>query len=115
MIDQTHAFRLPEASPWSAELNAMELGDFPVAGKSMWIAVGNANGIDPLRNAYPDTPMALLKHSGASYRVDLPPGDWRTAKLRSQEGIEPLPNIVYFPPEGRRPNPPGGEIKRLDL
>ncbi len=46
----------------------------------------------------------------------LPPGKWKTIKIRSQEGVEPLPNIVHFPPDGRSVlHTPPGVVKRLDL
>ena len=109
-----------EALRWSAELNAMELGDYPAPGATFWIAVGTFAGIDALKKAHPGTPMASMQLSGEQYsqhyRIALPPGDWETVKIRSQEGVEPMPNVVHFPPDGRSVlhAPPGG-VKRLDL
>jgi len=117
MIDKsTTSFSFASSSRWSAELNAMELGDFPTQGASFWIAVGTLNGIDGLKKAHPDTPMACLQRSGKDHHIDLPFGDWQTNKVRSQEGVEPLPNVVYFPPDGRSVlHAPRGPVKRLDL
>lgn len=114
--DSSSSFRFPDSSRWTAELNAMELGDFPAKGKSFWIAIGNPNGLKAIRDAHPETPLASMVVSGSRSRIELPPGiDWRTSKLRSQEGVEPLPNVVHFPPDNRSPTPPTGTIKRLDL
>jgi len=117
MIDETStSFRFPENSRWHGELNAMELGDFPTAGHSFWIAVGNANGIEDLRKANPDAPIASMVVARHRSHIELPSGDWRTIKTRSQEGVEPLPNVVYFPPEGRSlVKVPRDPVRRLDL
>ena len=117
MIDNdTSSFTFPPSSRWSAELTAMELGDFPIKGNNLWIAVGTLNGVEELRLQYPETPLACLRRSGKEYRIELPVGDWKMWKLRSQDGIEPLPNVVYFPPEGRSiVHIPRGSVKRLDL
>ena len=98
----------------SAELNAVELGDFPTLGTSFWIAVGTFGGIDALKKAHPQTPMACMQLRGEQYsqdhRITLPAGDWKAIKIRSQEGVEPMPNVVHFPPDGRSVlrAPPGG-------
>ncbi len=117
MIDGDNSpFSFPATSRWSAELNAMELGDFPIPGQDLWIAVGTGNGIDGLKEAHPETPMACLRRNGKEIHIELPPGDSRTIKVRSQEGVEPLPNVVHFPPEGRSIlHAPRGPVKRLDL
>ena len=117
MIDQqTSAFKFNPSSRWSAELNAMQLGDFPRPGQDFWIAVGTLNGVDSLKKAYPDTPLACLQRSGKDYHIELPPGDWKGTKVRSQEGVEPLPNIVHFPPDARSMQSSwSGGAKRLDL
>src|SRR5262245_5390050 len=110
--DSTRAIRVPDSSPWAAELNAMELGDFPAKAQDFWILVGNPNGFKIIKDGFPDTPVAALVLSGDRSRIELPPGiDWRTLKTRSQEGLEPWPNIVHFPPDDRSPRPPTGAIK----
>jgi hypothetical protein len=94
----------------------MELGDFPHRGSSLWIAVGTLNGVEELRKAHSETPLACLRRIGKDYRIELPPGDWKTRKVRSLEGVELLPNIVYFPSDGRSLHHlPRGGVKRLDL
>lgn len=115
MIDEdTSSFSCPS---WSGELSAMELGDFPDKGLDLWIAIGTADGIETLRKAHPRSPMACIRHSGKDYRIEMASGGgWKTVKIRSQEGVDPLPNVVYFPSEGRSvPHAPRGVVKRLDL
>ena len=116
MIDgSSMSFSFPRTSRWNASLTAMELGDFPKPGDSFWIACGGSNEINDLKLANPDTPIASLYRVATNLRVELPPGDWKTIKLRSQQGMEPLPNIVHYPPDHRSPNPSRGSVKRLDL
>jgi energy-coupling factor transporter ATP-binding protein EcfA2 len=117
MIDERNStFSFPDSSRWSAELNAMQLGDFPRPGQDLWIAVGTLNGIDALKKSHAESPIAFLQRRGKDYHIELPAGDWEAMKVRSQEGVEPLPNIVHFPPESRSmATAPRGGVKRLDL
>src|SRR5262249_33433254 len=87
-----------------AELAAMELGDFPVAGQRTWIGMGQEDAWHDLKREYPDANFAGQYHDGRASeqpRVELPPGDWQAFRARSVAGSEPQPNVVHFPPDKR--------------
>jgi hypothetical protein len=87
-----------------AELAAMELGDFPVPGKSLWIGLGQANAWEDLKRKHPESDFAGWVRYGkdvSEARIILPGRDWQTFRQRSMVGSEPQPNIVHFPPDYR--------------
>src|SRR5262249_7549201 len=47
-----------------AELAAMELGDFPVAGQRTWIGMGQEDAWHDLKREYPDANFAGQYHDG---------------------------------------------------
>jgi hypothetical protein len=92
-------FRHYFANPGITDLAAVELKELLPAGKSLWLGMGNVKDWIDLKDEHPHAEFAGLVHSKGSWEVQLPPGDWRTFRRRSQVGAEPQPNLVYFPPE----------------
>jgi AAA domain, putative AbiEii toxin, Type IV TA system len=83
-----------------AQLAALELGDLPERGQSLWIAVGQAGAWEELQRDHPEAAFAGLVRQGkgaAEWRVILPDRDWQSFRQRSMVGSEPRPNIVAFP------------------
>jgi hypothetical protein len=99
-----------------AELAAMELGDFPVPGKSLWIGTGLASAWEELRQQHHEAEFAGLVRTtreASEARIVLPDGDWQTFRQRSMVGSEPQPNVVHFRADNRVVAAPGEDGPRL--
>jgi energy-coupling factor transporter ATP-binding protein EcfA2 len=87
-----------------AELAAIEMGDCPSAGFSLWIGMGRANAWADLQREHTDAFFAGLIRYGSepgASRIELPTRDWRTFRLNSMAGSVPQPNILHLPPDNR--------------
>jgi ABC-type lipoprotein export system ATPase subunit len=88
-----------------AQLAAMELGDFPVAGQQLWIGMGEVNAWKNLKRQNPSADFAGMVWDAKDHRndpgIELPLWDWKAFRQRSMVGSEPQVNIVHFPPDNR--------------
>ena len=110
-----HAGSMEEALR-RAELAAMELGDFPAPGKTLWIGTGQDSAWEALRQQHPEAEFAGLVRCGndpAEDRIVLPTGDWQTFRQRSMVGSEPQANIVHFRADNRAVAAPPEDGPRL--
>jgi energy-coupling factor transporter ATP-binding protein EcfA2 len=107
------------ADPKVTDLAAVELGGLLPNGQSLWLGMGKAGEWVGLKELHQptssssssswlgDVPQAPRQFAGliqtrqGDWEVQLPPGDWKTVRQRSQVGVESYANVVYIPPEAR--------------
>ena len=90
------------ADPNITDLAAVELGGLLPNGQSLWLGMGKTSDWVDLKDLHQDDQFAgLIQSKQGDWEIQLPPGDWRTVRHRSQVGVESHPNVVFIPPEAR--------------
>ncbi len=95
-----------------ADLAAMEIVGL-TSSQPLWLGVGKSREWQPLKEMHRGALFAGLVHGKDDWKIELPPVDLLSHRLRSLAGAESFPNVVYFRPDGRsirRPKEPRAKI-----